>query len=90
MRDQIIWKLERQGEAGKIGSADASLFCSMNDSNALSVLQGEQVGDLTSSIRGIVVNDEQVIFRTNVKYRIDDGYDILLFIVSGYDDQLFQ
>ena len=87
LKNILVVLLEGPLEAVDVGGTQAQLALALVEvyaSRMLSLHLAHQVG---RAVGRIVVDDEQVEGFRQCNHSLDDGLDVLAFLVGGYDDQ---
>lgn len=88
LNDQVGPQLEGTGKARAVGRPEPLFARPVKNVNTR--IPGDQaVGDITRPVRGVIINNEDLVLGIDPKNGRTDALEVLLLVIGRYDDDLF-
>ena len=86
LENVVILMLDGPLESGDVGGAEAELSLAFHHEEAVGEFLLHTAHDVGSAVGRVVLDDEDVEIFFKAEHRTDNVLDVLLFIISRYDD----
>src|SRR6056297_1595976 len=88
-KDVIIIMLDGPLKTGNVSCAQTQLPLSFKDVQPLRIIPLFVLDNISGAIRGIVIDNKYMKYNAEREYLIYNAVNVALFIISGYDHQIF-